>query len=208
MRQRLPCLLISIVCTLVLTTPGPAPGQETVQQNPYPETVEVEGTTLQLIGAGLRQVRRFFIHFDVYTMGAYSESGACDAAALIAADEIKYLRIDTLRDLSSETIRSGLGAALEDNTLPNTSADLRGQSETFLTYFDQDLDAPASMELVYVPGAGTTVTQNGEAEGAVIPGKAFADVLWSSYFSDETCCTDLRNAILRSCSNTRNSAIR
>jgi len=201
MRRHIVSQLISSALVAVLVGPVLAAGQQTVQGNTYANTVQVEGKTLQLLGAGLRRVRRFFIPFDAYTMGAYSESGTCDAAALISADEVKYIHIVTLRHLSADTIRGRLGEALRNNTPTDASESLRLQIQTFLTYFEQDLVEQATMGLIYVPGAGTTVYQNDEQQGATTPGKAFADVLWSSYFSDDSCCTDLKDAILSHCSD-------
>jgi hypothetical protein len=201
MRGQLLPPLICILLGVVLARPVLAAGQQTVRGTTYSSTAQVEGKTLRLLGAGLRRVRRFFLSFDAYTMAAYSESGTCDAAALISADETKYIHIVALRDLSADTIRGRLAEALENNTPNGASESLQLQIQTFLTYFEQDLVEQASMELIYVPGAGTTVKHNGAQEGAITLGKPFADILWSSYFSEDTCCTDLKEAILSSCSD-------
>ena len=76
--------------------------------------------------------------------GDFSErkEGSCEPLRLISGDEVKYLRIDMLRDVSSE-----------------------------------------KMAEVLTP----------------IPGKAFAMVLWSCYFSNKTCCADLKAQILSHC---------
>ena len=72
----------------------------TVEGNTYPKTVTIEGKTLKLVGAGLREKWVF----DVYTMGAYTESGSCNTSTLITANEPKCLRINMLRDVSAEKI--------------------------------------------------------------------------------------------------------
>ena len=168
-----------------------------VKGNEYPSTLEVAGERLALLGAGLRE--KWW--FDMYTMAAYSESGACHAGLAIATDEIKHIRIDMLRDLTADKMAGALRKALARNLQEDASADLRAQVETLLSYFQQDLAAGASLELTYVPGAGTTLWQNGTQQGAVQPGKALADALWSCYFSSRTCCPGLKAEILASCAD-------
>ncbi len=48
-----------------------------VEGNAYPKEVSIQGKQLKLVGAGLRE--KWF--FDVYSMGAYTERGACGAKA-------------------------------------------------------------------------------------------------------------------------------
>ncbi len=189
--------VIAVFVAAALATAGLA-SAPTLERWKYPKTVEVAGRTLELIGAGLRE--KWF--FDVYTLGAYSESGTCDTLGVISADEVRYIRIDLLRNVSAENMAKALGKAFERNTPADASVDLRIQIETFLSYFQQDLIRGASLELTYVPGPGTTLKQNGEQQGAVTPGKAFADVLWSSYFGSKTCCPGLKAQILSHCSKT------
>lgn len=188
--------IFSLIILFPFNTTFALASAKIVKENEYPDTVQVAGTTLKLLGVGLRE--KWFL--DIYTMGAYSESGTCDVRALITADEVKYIRIDILRDLSAKKMAKVLGKAFGRNTPADASEDLRAQINIFLGYFKQDLTEQGSMELTYVPGTGTTLKQNGKQQGAITRGKAFADVLWRCYFSSKTCCPDLKAQILSYCS--------
>ena len=59
------------------------------------------------------------------------------------------------------------------------------------------------MEITYVPGVGTALMQNREQQGVTVPDKGFADLLWASFFSSETCCSGLKKQILEHCSRER-----
>jgi hypothetical protein len=167
-----------------------------VKGNDYPAEIQVERLVLKLWGAGLRE--KWF--FDIYTMGAYSESGNCSAQALMAADETKYIRIDLLREVSSAKMARALRKAFRKNLPTDSSANLKAQVEAFLSYFGQDLAQGVTIELTYVPETGTTMKQNGEQSGEIVVGTAFAQALWSCYFSSKTCCKSLKSQILAHCS--------
>ena len=152
---------------------------QTVKGNTYADTAEVGVRTLMLIGAGLRE--RWWL--DVYTMGAYAENRTCDPQMLISMDGAKSLRIDLLRDVDAKNMADALEDALDKNLPPGGSPGIRSQIDTFLGYFEKDLEKGNSMELTYVPGVGTALMQNREQQGAAMPGKGFADILWASYFS-------------------------
>ena len=197
-------LLFLLPLTIVMVMENPIAQEKTerlasaklIKGNNYPNVVQVGSTTLKLLGVGLR--KQWFL--DIYTMGAYSESGACDVRILASSDEIKYIRIDTLRDLSAGKIGKSLGEALDKNMPVDVSEELESQINIFLGYFKQDLAEQESIELIYVPGLGTTLKTNGEQQGLITPGKAFSEVLWSAYFSSRTCCRSLRDQILSDCS--------
>lgn len=194
MKRNVACLAIMVAMSCLLFAPGFAEALN-VEGNDYPDTVTVEGETLKLVGAGLRE--KWF--FDVYTMGVYSKSGACGAAAQISGDEVKYLRIDMLRDVDAEKMASTLKEAFDNNTPASASAELKGKINNFLSYFKKACTKGTKLEFTYVPGKGTALKQNGAEMGPVIAGKDFADVLWSCYFSQKTCCPDLKRQILGGC---------
>lgn len=166
-----------------------------VEGNEYAQTTTVEGKTLKLVGAGLRE--KWF--FNVYTMGQYTESGACGAKAQYAKDEVRYFRIDMLRDVSAEKMASTLKEAFDNNLTADAPAELKKQVNTFTSYFKKECTKGTKLEFAYIPGTGTTLKQNGKNLGPAIPGKAFADLLWSCYFGNKTCCKDLKKQILGTC---------
>ena len=167
-----------------------------VKGNAYADTAEVGVRTLTLIGAGLRE--RGWL--DIYTMGAYAENRTCDPQMLISMDGAKSLRIDLLRDVDAKSMAAEIEKALEKNLPPDAPPDLRSQVDTFRGYFKKDLEKGDSMEMTYVPGVGTALMQNREQQGVTVPDKGFADILWASFFSSETCCSGLKKQILEHCS--------
>ena len=188
-------MLKAIVLIVSLTTQLSAQTQ-LVKGTLYSETVEIAGRTLTLVGAGLRE--RWW--FDIYTMGAYVERHTCNPQILISVDEVKFLRIDLLRDVEAKSMARALEDAFEKNLPTEGRSSVRVQINKALSYFKKDLKKGDSMELTYVPSVGTAIIQNSEQQGMTIPGKGFADVLWSSYFSSSTCCSGLKKRILAQCS--------
>ena len=118
--------------------------------------------------------------------------------------------------------------ALDKNLPPGGSPGIRSQIDTFLGYFEKDLEKGDSMELTYVPGVGTALMQNREQQGATMPGKGrhpvgflfqFRNLLFGAREADsrpivvasvlptscglpssETCCSGLEKQILDHCS--------
>ena len=165
----------------------------TVEGKSYAPTTTIEGQTLKLVGAGLRQ--KWFV--DVYVLAAYSASGAVDPATLVDADEPKYLRIDMLRNVSAEKMASTIGGSFEEHMPKNPSPELKAQRAAFQNYFKDECTKGSVLEFIYVPGTGTILKQNGKQLGAPLAGKSFARVLWDIYFGTDTCCESLKKGVLK-----------
>lgn len=177
------CLLLAPVVARPLAVEGKT----------FEPTVTVEGRTLKLVGAGLRQKWMF----NVYAMGAYSESGACDANALVNKDEPKSLRLELLRDVSAEKMASTIGGSFDEHMPKDAPAELKAQRAAFQGYFKDECSKGSSLEFVYVPGIGTILKQNGKQLGAPLAGQGFARVLWEIYFGEESCCSSLKRDVLK-----------
>jgi hypothetical protein len=167
----------------------------TVEGNHYPKTVTIEGKSLRLVGAGLRE--KWW--FDVYSMGVYSQSGNCNPAALINTDEVKYLRLDMLRDVDAEKMASTIGESFAEHMPKNAPAELKKQRKTFESYFKEECKEKTVLKFIYVPGTGVIMKQNKKKLGPPLTGKAFMQVLWDIYFGKDTCCEDLKEQVLESC---------
>jgi len=167
----------------------------TVEGNTYAGTATVEGKTLKLVGAGLREKWLF----DVYTMGVYTESGSCDTRKLIRADEAKYLRIDMLRDVSAKKMGSTLAESFGQHMPENASAELKQQVKRFRDYFKDECTEGTVIEMYYIPGKGTVIKQSHKQLGPPMTGVAFQQVLFDIYFAKDTCCEGLKEDILEMC---------
>lgn len=161
----------------------------------FPPTVKVGGSAVQRIGWGLRE----FLFIDIYELGAYSKSGSCDPRAIVSREETRYMKLRMMRDIPKARLVSNLRKSLLKNLPANASAELQGKVETFLGYLKSDLKEGAIVEIVYRPGAGTTLKAGGAALGPTVPGKDFADVVWRAYFGPKTCCSSLKDDILEVC---------
>ncbi|NOZ85958.1 MAG: hypothetical protein GXP49_06800 [Deltaproteobacteria bacterium] len=166
-----------------------------VEGKSYAPTINLEGKTLKLVGAGLRE--KWF--FDVYTMGVYSESGKCDAKDLIDTDQVKYLRLDMLRDVSAEKMSSTLAESFGKHMPNGASPKLKEQVKTFKGYFKDECKEGVVLEMYYVPGKGTIIKQDGKQLGPPLEGKDFGRILFDIYFGKNTCCDDLIEQIMKTC---------
>ncbi len=184
----------TIIIAALVALPIAAPAL-TIEKNHYPDSVVQQGKQLNLVGAGLRE--KFF--FDVYTLGLYLEQRTCDTKAIISKDQVKYFRIDMLRDVPADKMAEALKEAFDNNTPKAASAALKGKINKFVSYFQKECTEGTKLEFLYVPGSGTSLRQNGKELGPVIAGKDFADVLFSCYFSAKTCCSGLKKQILTHC---------
>ena len=72
-------------------------------QSPKP-TVEAAGKTLKLLGRGLRE----FLFIDIYTLDAYSESGACAPGKIVYNTEVKLMRLTLIRKIPVKRLQSAV----------------------------------------------------------------------------------------------------
>ncbi len=137
-----------------------------------PESLELEGRALQLAHMELHEK----LWFDVYVWGLYLEQKPQKASEAIAHNGVKRLQFRFLRNIDKrqlvEAFRDGLAghAALR---APGMRQDLEKLLATL-----KDVGNGDDLVLTYVPGAGLHVA--GKASGGVlIPGKRFADALFT-----------------------------
>ena len=167
----------------------------TVEGVNFPATVEMAGKELKLLGAGVRE--KWFI--DIYTMGAYSESGSCDTSIQLKNNEMRYMHIKMLRTVSAKQIAEAFKDAFGNNTPENASKKLKDTINKAVSYFKQEATKGSTFEFTYIPGEGLVIKQNEKKLGETWKGKDFADVVWNCYFSNRTCCKNLKKGILKTC---------
>jgi hypothetical protein len=184
----------SLVFSLLLLSASAA-AAATIEGQQYDDQITVEGKQLKLVGVGLRE--KWF--FNVYTMGAYTESGDCQPARIIGDEEVKVLHLKMLRDVSAKKMSSTISESFSEHMPGDASEQLKAQRKTFESYFTAECSKGTELKFVYLPGTGTIYYQNGKQMGPPLEGKAFQEVLWDIYFGEKTCCKDLRQQILKSC---------
>ena len=154
-----------------------------------PDTLSVAGKTLKLNGLGLRKKAVF----KVYVGGLYLEAPSSDAAAVLAADAPKALRMHFLRSID----RAKLVETFQEGFVANAGTKAAAEKENVdrLLATVADVKDGSVTTYTYVPGAGTLVNRDGK-DVATIPGKAFADVLFSLWLGPKPPSEDLQRGLL------------
>jgi hypothetical protein len=155
-----------------------------------PPVVEVAGRPLQLMGMGLRKK----LWFKVYLASFYLERLTEDAGQAISSDQIKQVRMHMLRDLERDKIVEAVQEGFQKNSGPDMPR-LRERLDRFLKAIP-DLKGGQQILITYLPGRGT-VLKAGGGEEITVPGKDFADALFSVWLGKSPVDDDLKGEMLR-----------
>jgi hypothetical protein len=153
-----------------------------------PEAVSVNGRELSLNGTGIGKK----LLFEVYVIGLYLETRTSNAAAAIKAEEGKRIVLTMLRDVSRETFVQAVEKCMLRNSAP-VMPTLRFR----LDVLEQALPSLKKGEVVdftYLPGSGTTM--RGQGQEMAIPGKDFADALFSAWLGPKPDSPALQRSLL------------
>jgi Chalcone isomerase-like len=159
-----------------------------VDGNPVPDTVTQDGKTLSLIGAGIRNKWMF----NVYVGALYAEKPTFNAANLIKSEQIKRMDLHLLRDVGKDKIVESIREGFEKQS--------KAQMPALQARLDQlaaavpDLKKGETLSLTYVPDKGVVV--GGAAKETVIPGKDFADALFSVWLGPDPVDGELKRKLL------------
>jgi hypothetical protein len=153
-----------------------------------PDTITVDGKNLTVNGLGLRTK----VLFKVYVAGLYLEKTTDDPKAIIASDETKRVQMVLLRDLGREKIVDAMNKGFEANNKDKMPA-LRERLDTFCAAVP-DLKKGDTLTVTYSAATGTTVST--AAKTVVIPGKDFAEALFSVWLGSNPVDNDLKAGML------------
>lgn len=154
-----------------------------------PDTLSVPGHTLKLNGMGLRKKAVF----KVYVGGLYLAAPSKDAAAILAADAPKALRMRFLRSVEKEKLVETYREGFTANSPQKAAAQKAGIDRLLATV--TDVKDGSITTYTYVPGTGTVVNVDGK-DVAAIEGKDFAEVLFSLWLGPKPPSEDLRKGLL------------
>jgi len=160
-----------------------------------PESIPVEGKTLLLNGAGLRT--KSFLKVKVYVAGLYVTQRSTDAAAVVALDAPKVIRMTLLRDVDRSSMLGALKDGFESNS-PNQAAALAPKLALVEASFPAEFKEGQVFIVTYVPGQGTTLGVEG-AKGLTVEGKDFADAMFRVWLGPKPTdggLEDLKEALL------------
>jgi len=179
-------IAVLALCAL-LTFPALAKEREGVTAAPL---VQVAGKPLHLMGMGLRKK----LWFKVYLASFYLEQPTDDAAEAISSEQIKQVRMHMLRDLDRDKIVEAVQEGFQRNSGPDMPR-LQARLDSFLKAIP-DLKGRQQIVITYVPGSGTLLKAGGGQE-ITIPGKDFADALFSVWLGRQPVDDDLKGEMLR-----------
>jgi Chalcone isomerase-like len=154
-----------------------------------PEVVKIHGRDLALNGMAVGKEKVFF---DVYVIGLYLEARTSDALTAIKTDEEKRIVLTMLRDVSREKFVR----AVEKGMMRNSGQEMPALRAR-LDLLEQALPALKKgnvLDFTYVPGTGTVV--RGQGQELAIPGKDFADALFSAWLGPEPDSRALKRELL------------
>jgi hypothetical protein len=118
---------------------------------------------------------------------------------MINKDEPKVLRLYTLREIPAARLKSNLKSTFEKNLPSGDTSALKKKIDTFLGFMTHDLKKGVTVDIVYIPGKGTSLTENSAAIGSVIPGTDFSQLVWRSYFGEKAASKNVKESILKQC---------
>jgi hypothetical protein len=160
-----------------------------------PDSIQVDGKPLVLNGAGVRT--RTFLKVKVYVGALYLPQRSTEAAAVVALDAPKVIRMALLRDVDQSSMLGALKDGFESNS-PTQAAALAPKLKVVEASFPAEFKEGQVLAVTYVPGQGTTVGVEG-AKGVTVEGKDFADAMFRVWLGPKPTdggLEDLKEAML------------
>lgn len=156
------------------------------------DTAIVEGTSLQLNGAGVRS--KFF--FKIYVAQLYLEEPSQEADAVIQGQGKKRVVMHFLYDgVGPDKLVEGWNDGFGANLDAQSKGQLQERIETFNSMFADEMKSGDIVLFDYLPGKGTRVEIKGEVRG-MIEGKDFNDALLSIWLGEKPVTEDLKKDLL------------
>ena len=178
---------LAVLCCILAALPAAAKEREGVVS---PEVIESSGKQLHLMGMGLRKK----LWFKVYIASFYLEQPTEDAALAVSSEQAKRVEMHMLRDLERGKITEAVQAGFEKNSAAQMPK-LQGRLDAFLKAIP-DLKSGQVILVTYLPGRGTSI-KAGAGEEIALPGKDFADALFSVWLGQHPVDDELKNEMLK-----------
>ncbi len=156
-----------------------------------PDTIQLQGKTLQLNGAGIRT--KFF--FDIYVGGLYLEQHASSAKAVLADHGVKRVTMNFLYGkVGREKLTDGWEEGFEKNQSHKQMQALNERLGQFNALFT-DARRGDSVVFDFLGDGSTHVSFNGSEKG-VINGVDFQQALLAVWLGKKPADSDLKDAML------------
>ena len=180
-----------IICCLSLLIAAPALQALEIEGVKIPESVQVDGKTLQLNGAGIRT--KFF--FDIYIGALYLESHSSSAKAVLIDPGAKRISMDFLySEVEKEKLIHGWQEGFEKNQPPARLQVLQARLEQFNAMFS---NARHGDKVIFdLLGDGTTHLHINGKQTGIIKGADFQQALLAVWLGKKPADGDLKQAML------------
>jgi hypothetical protein len=157
-----------------------------------PESIVVDGMALQLNGAGIRT--RTVFKVKVYVGALYVPSKSSDAAAIVALDQPKAVRLTLLRGVDRKSMLDALQEGFERNSASQL-AELLPKLKLLEPSLPDEAKEGQVVPVTYVPGTGITFGVEG-GKTVTVAGKDFADAMFRVWLGPKPVDDDLKEAML------------
>ena len=160
----------------------------------YAPTLQSQGRTLELNGAGTR----YKAVFKVYTAGLYLEKPARSLQEIAALPGPKRISVTMLRDIDSAELGKLFSRGMEDNmeraAFSKLIPGVMRMSEIFTQH--KKLLAGESFMVDWLPGQGTIVTVKGQPQGEAFKEPEFFNALLGIWLGPRPADQQLKKALL------------
>ncbi len=182
---------IYLIAIMALFCVASVSAQTKVGDATLPNTMTMEGTSLTLNGAGLREK----LVFDLYAGGLYLTSKSSNASSIINADETMTIKLHILSKLvTNKKMVSAVNDGFEKSLDGNTAA-MSNKIEKFKGFFSDKIVKGNIFDIAYVKGKGSVVYKNGTEIG-VIEGLDFKKALFGIWLGEDPADGDLKEGML------------
>lgn len=159
----------------------------------FPQTVTVDGTTLNLNGLGIREASVFQV--NVYVAGLYLETLSTDANTILSSDTRKRIVLKFVHEVTGADIKGAFEEGFRNNggataALASRRAQLLGWMETI-----EKLEPGDTMTFTYIPGTGLQVNVDGTNKGT-ITGADFQRAFFALFIGQNPPNRGLRTGLL------------
>jgi len=156
-----------------------------------PDTIQLQGKTLQLNGAGIRT--KFF--FDIYVGGLYLQQHASSAKAVLDDHGVKRVTMNFLYGkVDKEKLTDGWEEGFEKNQSHQQMQALAERLARFNALFT-DVRRGDAVVFDFLADGSTHVSFNGKEKG-VINGADFQQALLAVWLGKKPADSDLKDAML------------
>ena len=189
MKTTYTCITVLLAISLVL--PGTSAGGAEIQGVYFKDSIVIEGTRLQIRGAGLF---RFMRVIKAYVGALYMLEGIPSESVL--TDTPKRLEIEYFHAIKAEDFGSASNKVMAQNVSPEEFERLKSRLDKLNALY-RDVQPGDRYSLSYVPGKGTELALNGEMLG-VIQGADFASALYAMWLGKKPMNKSFKRQLLGS----------